>query len=61
MDLQKVGKAPTYRRPYHPSRTSLFGILFLIVIIVMRMPTLTPGVGTVDVRTKETVRLLPLI
>ena len=58
---KKVEKVLTYCRPYHPSRTSLFGILFLIVIIVVRLPTLTPGVGTVDIRTEETVRLLPLV
>ena len=60
MHLQ-VEKVLTYCRPYHPSRTSLFGILFLIVIIVVRVPTFTPGMGTVDICTEETVRLLPLV
>jgi hypothetical protein len=60
MHLQ-VEKVLTYCRPYHPSRTSLFGILFLIVIIVVRVPILTPEVGTVDICTEETVRLLPLV
>ena len=53
----------THRRPHGPSRTPRLVVLLVvvIVIIVVRVSSPTPRVCTIDVRSEETVGLLPFV